>query len=192
MFHINPILIIIILLCIIVIIGVSYFVNIRFKEKQTQDKYSKRNKRICIIFAILTLVLMFTVTNYISNRTLYQLKSELQNKYDNVSNIDVSGSQPHCYINIYVDEEECEFEDIEPIFISMMKEIQNKEIYEYIQKKQSKNPDFQLVFLHICFYTSEKRGAKSVFQFSSFKDFKEWELDGDSSKKYNVLDYMDN
>lgn len=193
MFHINPIIIMSVLICIILILSTLYIVSNRRKNiKENKDRPSKKNKLIIILLIILTLILIGVTVNYISNKTLYQIELELRDEFDNVKGIDISGYGPHCYINIYIDEEESEFEDIEPIFISMMKKVHEKDNYNYIKEKQSKNINEELVFLHICFYTSKKREAESVFEFSSFKDFKEWKADGDSTKKYTLSDYLDN
>ena len=189
MFNLNPIAIIIILIFIILIILTIYFVNNKMM-KLNRDNVSKKNKIIGVFLILLTLLLTGTVAHYINNRTLYQLESELKEEFDNVNCIDISGYGPHCYINVYV--EESKFEDIEPIFITVMRNIHKKENFDYISEAQSKNTNGELVFLHICFYTSKKREAESVFEFSSYKDFQEWELDGDSSKKYNLSDYIDN
>lgn len=191
MFRINLFIIIIVHICLTLVLLILYYVNNKIKRPiMDEDKKNKKSKLLAMLLIILTFILICSIAKYITNKTLYQFETEFQEKFDNFRKIDISGYGPHCYINIYVDEEKSKFEDIEPIFISMMIEVQEKDMYDYIKKEQSKNTNGELVFLHICFYTSNKRGTVSVYEFSSKKDFEEWKLEEDSSKNYNVLDYI--
>ena len=143
-------------------------------------------RRVLILASI---ILVLYVLYVIKNMTLYKLESVIKDEFDNVSDIKVADNGPDCYIYVYVDEDCCEFEDIEPIFISIMLKLDKDENFNYLEKRHNKDAKAELVFFNVCFY---KKGTSDnfLFKFRSCKDFEMWELEGDASVTYNVSDYI--
>ena len=184
----NPVTWIIILAIVILILSILLILK-KFFNKIADEK-SKKKYIIGSIIVFICGLLAWNIVDYINNKELYQMERELEYEFDNVKDIEITSYGPHLNINIYVDKDKCEFEDIEPVFIAMINKVLEKDNYNYLEKKQSKNTK-ELVFVSINFYDSHNVKAKSICGFDSDGDCIEWELDGDNSRKYNALDYKE-
>lgn len=184
----NPIIWIIILAIVTLVLSALLILK-KFINKITEEK-TRKKYLIGSILVVISGLLVWNIVDYISNKELYQMERELENEFDNVKDIEITSYGPNLNINIYVDKDKNEFEDIEPIFKVMMNKVLEKDNYEYLEKKQSKNTK-ELVFVSINFYDSHSVNATIIYRFNSYGDCMEWELDGDNLRKYNALDYKE-
>lgn len=139
---------------------------------------------LCILFVLIILY-------YINNRTIYRIESKIKEKFNAVESIEVSDTGPHCTLYVYLDSGNYEFEDIEPIFISLMLELDEEDNFNYFNERHIRDATGEMAFLHIRFYIEKGTAENFLFKFNSYKykDFQIWELDGDSSVTYTVSDY---
>ena len=88
-------------------------------------KAKKFFKRICIVIAIFLSVIIvtvggFSIYNAIRNRFISDLGNYIRDKYDVVQSVKFErysfSSYPYCEIRIYIDPENCTFDDAREIF----------------------------------------------------------------------------
>lgn len=147
-------------------------------------------KKIKYILVILVCFVLITLLIYhLKNLTIYKLEWEIKGEYDNVKRITVADNGPDCYIFVYMKEGTYGFEDIEPIFIRIMLELDKENVFNYFNERHCNRATGELAFLNICFYNKNGKGENLMFDFNSHKNFEKWELRGHSDVIYNVSDY---
>lgn len=149
----------------------------------------RRKKIICIVSLLLLIVLVAFIIDYINSRTLYKFEAEIKEQFDKVKGFEVSNYGPHCDILVYLDTDDYEYEDIEPIFIDIMLKLNEEAYFNYFEERHISKAASELAFLHIYFYNEDGKAENLLFKFNSYKDFEIWELDRDKSVTYNVSDY---
>ena len=140
------------------------------------------------ILILLLIVAVLFIMYYINNITIYKLENEIKTEFDSVTGIKVVDNGPDCHIFVYVDKECYKFEDIEPIFIGIMIKLDKEENFNYLDERHNRDAKGELAFLHVRFY-EEGTSDNVIFEFTSYKDFQIWELEGNASVTYNVSDY---
>ena len=143
-------------------------------------------RRVLILASI---ILVLYVIYVIKNITLYKLEAEIKDEFDNVDCLEVWDSGPHCTVVVFVDKDS-DFEDIEPVFISMMLKLHEDDNFNYLRERHSRNATGELAFLQVSFY-EEGTDDNRMFEFISYKyeDFQLWKLGGEASVPYTVSDY---
>ena len=149
----------------------------------------RKKKLIRRLLILLCTLLVLIILYYINNRTIYRIEGKIKEKFNTVKSIEVSNTGPYCTLYVYLDSGDYEFEDIEPIFISLMLELDEEDNFNYFKERHIRSATGELAFLHIRFYIEKGKAENLLFEFSSYKDFEIWELEGNASVTYNVSDY---
>jgi hypothetical protein len=116
-----------------------------------------------IIFSLLSII---AIKSYTSKIPAYQLSKEIKEKFTTVYKMDQIDFGPECSINIYLTNEDIEFNEIEIIFEEFLERIYDKEVYQYFVDYHEKKVLGELAKMSVCF---RKKGNQEevIYKFST-------------------------
>lgn len=88
-----------------------------------------------------------------------------------------------------MEENYCDYEVLETVFIKTMVEISKESNFQYLLKKHNETASGELAFFHVIFYEDGIKDEE-LCRYTSYKDFEVWELESDRSVKFRVSDYL--
>lgn len=157
------------------------------------DEGSDKLKKKIIICSILLLAfivlacLILFVRDRNTNACFYSIKKNILEEFEYVNHIEMGNSGPHCRIRIYVNDENDDYDSIEPVFIKAMIEMSKEANFQYLKERHARSASGEMAFLHVYFYQED---GEELYRFTSYKDFDVWELERDRSVQFRVSDYL--
>lgn len=149
-----------------------------------------KKKVLYLFLGILLLICTCSWLRYrVVNKQFYQFVKNIKSEFKYVKSIDLLNYGPHCTIMVFMEENNCDYERLETVFIKIMTEIAQKSNFQYFLKRHNETASGELAFFHICFY-QEGIKDKTLCRYTSYKDFEVWELESDRSVKFRVSDYL--
>ena len=169
---------------ILIIIFASIFIVIYLIVK-------KRLKWRYILAFIFVIIGILIIRYRVNNKIFIEFENDLKEKYSYISNIKVYDTNPHCYLNIYLDPDNHSFDEVEPIFIDIMLSLSDETIYNYFKQRHNKNANGEFYFFSIYF---KEKGVKNknLYSYHSHKEnnqFIAWRLEG-SEIEYDLNEYL--
>lgn len=151
----------------------------------------KRLKWRYILAFSLVIISILMIRYRVNNKIFFDFKNGLKEKYSYISNIKVYDTNPHCYLNIYLDLDNHSFDEVEPIFIDIMLSLSDETIYKYFEQRHNKNANGEFYFFNLYF---REKGVKNknLYSYHSHKvnnQFIKWRLEG-SEIEYDLHDYL--
>ena len=169
----------------------NQFIHVYFilSSKIERKGMKKRKKWIFIILVPLVIISFIFIKNRMQNNQFYQFEKKLKTEMSYIDKIDIGNYGPYCSLYIYIDEDSCNYENIEKTFIRIMVEVSSKENFQYFLERHNKNASGELAFFNVAFY-EEGVKDKVLYKYTSYKDFQVWELESDRSIQFNSADYV--
>lgn len=148
-----------------------------------------KKKVLYLFFGILLVCVCFWIRYRVVNRQFYKFVRDIKSEFEYVESIRVGGHGPHCWISVYVEEDSCDYEKLEPVFIKIMIGIAQEENFQYFSERHDRWAGGEPVFFTVIFH-QEGIKNKALCRYTSYKDFEVWELESDRSVKFRVSDYL--